>query len=101
MDRVHYQRVGDDDTVVAKLATQQIAEHRSRQRRRVFAVDASINDVGRHDGGGFMDQRAKRQELHRVEPIPHLVHDGQIQMRVDGRVAVPGEVLDATGDALA
>ena len=99
VDRLHHQRIGDHDAVVAPLAAQQIAEHFARQRGRMIGVELRVDDVGRHHRRRFVLQRRERQELEGFELGARLVDHRQGQVRVDMGVAVPREMLDAAGDA--
>ena len=51
------------------------------------------------DGHAGGDRRLERHELDRLEPIGRMVEQRQLEVRVGARVAVPGKVLAAGGDA--
>src|SRR5882672_2784039 len=101
VDRLHHQRVGDEDAVVAPGATQQVTQDLLRQSRRVFGIQLRIHDVRGHHRWRFLAQRMKRQQLERGELRFRLVDHRQIKVRVDLCIAVAGEVFDATGNPLA
>ena len=97
----HDERIGDHHAVVAPFIAQHAAEDRARQRRRMPRIDLRVNDVRRHHRRRFIAEREKRRKLHPIERLPGLVDDGQIEVRVDVRVAMPGKMLDAARDAFA
>ena len=52
----------------------------------------------RRDAG--LDRGPERHQLHGLEAIGRMLDERQLVMRVDARVAVPGKVLAAGGNAL-
>ncbi len=107
VDRLHEQRVGDDDAVVADGLAQQAGQDGARQRGRMLRVDLRVDDVGRHHGRRRgrvtlrMRERAERAQLERLELGDRLVDRRQRVVRIHVGVAVAGEVLDAAGHAFA
>jgi hypothetical protein len=49
-------------------------------------------------GNAFRDRRAKRSELHFVEPLSIGVDDGQLEVRIGSRVAMAGKMLPTSED---
>jgi hypothetical protein len=79
-----------------QLAAQQPAQDGGRERRRQFAVavERRQRDVGRHhQPGPRAHGGVKRQELHPAQPRDVVGQDGRAVVRVDGGVAVAGEML--------
>ena len=96
----HVEGVRHDDALVAEPTAQHVTEHRGRERRRPVRVDRADDHVRGHDAGDpRLDGRAERLELTGVEHVRLGVHARQRVVRVGHRVAVPGEVLGARGDA--
>ena len=53
----------------------------------------------RHDRRDLrLDRRAKRHELDLLQPVGRMLDEGQFDMRIGARVAMPGKVLAARRD---
>jgi hypothetical protein len=97
-DGAHLQIVRDDDAAIADLAAEIVVHDEPREggghARR--GIEARVERVRGHDA-----VHARRHCLHEgwqvvsVHVGPVRVDDGQAEMRVDGRVALAGEVLGA------
>lgn len=99
--RPHAEVVGEDEAVEAELVTQQIPHNRAGQAGRCLAIERGHQHVRDHDRRHlFGDRRAKRRELDGAQPIGGMLDHGKVEMRVDARVAMAGEVLAARRDAV-
>ena len=99
VNRLHHQRVGDDDAVVAPCVAKEAGQDFARQRRRIIRVELRVHDVRRHDGRRVVLQRAKGQQLQRLQRALRLVDDGKIEVRIHVACRRAREVLDTAGDA--
>ncbi len=100
-DRVHVHAVGDDHAVVAELLAQHAGEDRMRHGGRIDGVQRRIDDVGRHHGRCVGRSNPERGEFELFEVGARFVDVRQVAVRIDMRVAMAGEVLDAAGHAFA
>ena len=101
-DRAHLEVVGGDDAAIADLAPQVVVDDQARERGRGARLGIEIRiermrgheavDAGRH-------RRHERHEMHGVHVAPVGVDDGQAEVGVDRRMALPGKVLGAGGHA--
>ncbi len=94
-DPFHVHGVGDDETVEAHLAAQDLLVEGGGQRRGTAArVEAGHRDVAHHDRvHPGSDRRPEGRPLHELEAAAVAVDQGQVLVAVDGGVAVPREVL--------
>ena len=67
----------------------------------MLGVELRVDDVRRHHRWCFVLQSFEGKEFKRFELGARLVDHRQLEVRIDMRVAVAGEVLDAAGHALA
>ena len=100
-DRPHAQVVADHESAEAEVVTEQPGDGPPRQRRRIPAVEAPVEDVRGHDavGESFAHQRAIGQQLDRGIRGGGHVHEAVV--RVGEARAVAGEVLERGEDARA
>ena len=89
--RPHRHRVADHQAVEPELGAQEVGDDPAAECRRVV-VERTEDDVGGED---TVDAgRHRRTERHQVR-LQIAVDVRQAEVRVDGGVAVPGEVLGA------
>jgi hypothetical protein len=69
-DRLHLERVGDDEAVVAELTAEQARDDRPAEGRR-DVVELGDEDVGRHDRGDAGGDRAAERPEARVDVVGH------------------------------
>ncbi len=90
-DRLHLERVRHDHPGEAELLSQHVVEKLAAHRRGLV-TDRPDDDVRGHDRlSSRLDRRAERDECRLVE----LSDERKCEVRVDGGVAVSGEVLCA------
>ena len=74
---------------------------RRDKRRRPRLVERRHQHVRGHDRrDAGLDGGLERHELDLAQPIGRVLDERQLEMRIGARVAVPGKVLAAGGDAL-
>ena len=95
-DGAHLEGIADHESVVPELAAQESGDDRPAERRRL-GVQSGNDEVRRHDRA---DARVDRGAEGHQRRLPVARGDRQRQVRVDGRVAVAGEVLGAGDDTL-
>ena len=80
---------------------QQPGDDRGRQRAGTLLVERRDQQVRGHDAGDARGDRGlERHELHGLEPVGRMLDERQLVVGVDARIAVPGKMLAAGGDAL-
>src|SRR5690606_12653683 len=93
-DGAHLHAVGDDQTLVAAFAAQQVGGDAPGDGGRTVRVEDRYPDVGAHDGpGAGRDRRPERLEFALVQRGGVEVDLRERVVGVDAGVAVAGEVL--------
>src|SRR5438105_10812285 len=95
-DTSHIEGVGDHQSVKAQFLAQQIGNNRHRERRRFpdIRIKRGDSDMAGHYGAcARCEGGAERGQLYLLEMMDIAREDGQVEMRIDDRVAVTGKML--------
>ena len=95
-DRAHLERVRDHEPVEPQLLAQEPGQNPAAQRGGQLVQTEDEQVRGHHSLHARGDRRPERQQR-RLEVAGH---DREVDVRVDGGVTVPGEVLRTGGDSL-
>src|SRR5262245_19378894 len=94
-DRLHLERVRHDQSGEAELTSQKVVQDVPAHRGGRL-IERADDDVGAHDRlRSSLERRMERRERPRIELVDHR----EREVRVNGRVAVPREMLRARRDA--
>ena len=100
--RLHLEVVAEDDAIEAEFVAEEVEDNAARQRGRLLLIDRRHEHVRGHDESHTLPDRGfKRHALDAADPVGRMLHNREVQMRIDRRVAVPGEMLAARRDAVA
>src|SRR5213080_1596376 len=96
-DGAHLEVVGDDHAAEADLAAKVLVDDPARERRRhAGGIEPGVHGVRRHhalDARG--DRLEERHQVHRVHLVPVGRDRRQLQVGVERRMTLAGEVLGA------
>ena len=95
-DTSHIEGVGDHQSVKAQFLAQQIGNNRHRESRRFpgIRIKRGDSDMAGHYGAcARCEGGAERGQLYLLEMMDIAREDGQVEMRIDDRVAVAGKML--------
>lgn len=96
LDRLHLEIVREEHALEAERAADEVGADRPRERRRP-GIERGVDDVRRHHrgDGGLPRERAERRDLDPLEVLARALDAREIEVRVDRRVSVAGEMLEA------
>jgi hypothetical protein len=101
-DPAHVEGVGHGEALEPHLVAKEVGEDRPRDRGGRFGVQGGIADVRAHHGRrSGREGASEREELAPVERLAIGGHVGSREVRIEGRVAVPWEVLRRRRDTCA
>ena len=100
-DGLHLHAIGGHDAFEAEpFPEQALYDGLGERRGQVLGLHGGESHMGRHDGTDFLrDEPFEGHKLDRLEPFHTVRNDWESEVRIHGRVPMPGEMLGRREDA--